>query len=227
MTTENQPTPPQGAPAEVTLSEEDLLLLGRLREYIPYEQGRWVYHLSNEEACLRIAAHVASAVAEDRKQSRLEYETLMTNCRLAGLKAYDLSAQLTAERTRREDAERRVAALREALKILYDETADYIRINHLGEVHHNKSMQMARTALTEPTAAPSGGPFKYGDKVECRSGDTLPWMQGFYFIAYAPEFDSPYIVKGDLNGHGCSYPIRCHTQCRAAQEPTAAEEGKP
>lgn len=37
--------------------------------------------------------------------------------------------------------------LRDALKTLYEETADYIRINNLGDVHHNKSMQMARDAL--------------------------------------------------------------------------------
>jgi hypothetical protein len=37
--------------------------------------------------------------------------------------------------------------LREALQRLYDETADYIRINKLGDVHHNRSMQMARDAL--------------------------------------------------------------------------------
>ena len=38
-------------------------------------------------------------------------------------------------------------ALVEALRTLYEETADYIRINHLGEVHHNRSMQLARAAL--------------------------------------------------------------------------------
>ena len=37
--------------------------------------------------------------------------------------------------------------LHTALKLLYDETADYIRINHLGDVHHNRSMQAARDAL--------------------------------------------------------------------------------
>jgi len=44
--------------------------------------------------------------------------------------------------------------IREALQRLYDETVDYIRINNLGDVHHNVSMQMARDAL----AAPSGEP---------------------------------------------------------------------
>lgn len=40
-----------------------------------------------------------------------------------------------------------IGLLREALQRLYDETADYITINHLGPVHHNRSMQMARDAL--------------------------------------------------------------------------------
>jgi Na+-transporting NADH:ubiquinone oxidoreductase subunit NqrC len=40
-----------------------------------------------------------------------------------------------------------------ALQCLYDETADYIRINNLGDIHHNRSMQMARDALT---GAPPG-----------------------------------------------------------------------
>lgn len=39
---------------------------------------------------------------------------------------------------------------RDALKCLYDETADYIRLNNLGDIHHNRSMQMARDVLNEP-----------------------------------------------------------------------------
>lgn len=38
--------------------------------------------------------------------------------------------------------------MREALKCLYEETADYIKINNLGDVHHNRSMQMAKDALS-------------------------------------------------------------------------------
>jgi len=38
-------------------------------------------------------------------------------------------------------------ALLEALKMLYIETGDYIKINQLGKVHHNRSMQLAREAL--------------------------------------------------------------------------------
>jgi len=44
--------------------------------------------------------------------------------------------------------------IREALQRLYDETADYIRINNLGDVHHNVSMQMARDALAAPAGEP-------------------------------------------------------------------------
>lgn len=34
-----------------------------------------------------------------------------------------------------------------ALKQLYEETADYITVNHLGDIHHNKSMLDARDAI--------------------------------------------------------------------------------
>jgi hypothetical protein len=37
--------------------------------------------------------------------------------------------------------------LRYALLLLYEETADYIQINHLGSVHHNQSMKRARAVL--------------------------------------------------------------------------------
>lgn len=38
-------------------------------------------------------------------------------------------------------------SLEQALRMLYEETADYIRINHLGDVHHNASMKKAHEAL--------------------------------------------------------------------------------
>jgi hypothetical protein len=41
----------------------------------------------------------------------------------------------------------RTSELERALRLLYEETADYIRTNNLGDVHHNKSMQAARDAL--------------------------------------------------------------------------------
>jgi hypothetical protein len=34
-----------------------------------------------------------------------------------------------------------------ALKMLHDETAEYTRLNNLGDPHHNRSMQMARDAI--------------------------------------------------------------------------------
>lgn len=44
--------------------------------------------------------------------------------------------------------QRRAApALHTALRCLYEETADYIQINKLGDVHHNQSMKAARDAL--------------------------------------------------------------------------------
>ena len=39
--------------------------------------------------------------------------------------------------------------LLDSLRILYEETADYIRINHLGDVHHNRSMQYARDTIAK------------------------------------------------------------------------------
>lgn len=47
-----------------------------------------------------------------------------------------------------EALEKKAEAYRLALKFLYDETADYIRTNNLGDIHHNRSMQIARDLLT-------------------------------------------------------------------------------
>ncbi len=49
------------------------------------------------------------------------------------------------------ELEKVCAVMREALQALYTEQADYIRINYLGDVHHNRSMQMARDALSTTT----------------------------------------------------------------------------
>lgn len=40
--------------------------------------------------------------------------------------------------------------VRAALQKLYDENAEYIRINNLGNIHHNQAMKDARDALNEP-----------------------------------------------------------------------------
>lgn len=37
----------------------------------------------------------------------------------------------------------------EALELLYSETADYITINQLGNIHHNQSMKLSQLALTK------------------------------------------------------------------------------
>ena len=49
----------------------------------------------------------------------------------------------------------RLAALETALRLIYEETADYIETNNLGDFHHNRSMQLARAALA---AAPKPKP---------------------------------------------------------------------
>lgn len=49
--------------------------------------------------------------------------------------------------------------LREALQRLYNETADYIRINNLGDVHHNQTMKKAEAVL---------GGVLGGEKEMCR-----------------------------------------------------------
>ena len=39
--------------------------------------------------------------------------------------------------------------LRKALQALYGDTASYITVNNLGDVHHNESMKLARAALAK------------------------------------------------------------------------------
>lgn len=51
-----------------------------------------------------------------------------------------------AERDRRAECFDELVA---ALELLYNVTAEYIRINHLGDTHHNESMQLARDALAK------------------------------------------------------------------------------
>ncbi len=59
----------------------------------------------------------------------------------------DLESRLKASHQAICVASDRIYTLEKALRLLYEETADYIRINNLGDVHHNVSMQKARDAL--------------------------------------------------------------------------------
>lgn len=43
----------------------------------------------------------------------------------------------------------RVEGLVEALKMLHDETVDYVQINNLGNPWHNQSMKLAKEALSK------------------------------------------------------------------------------
>ena len=64
----------------------------------------------------------------------------------------DLFDQLSRRELAEEKQSERERKLLEALKILHDETEDYIRINDLGDPHHNRSMQLARAAIREAEA---------------------------------------------------------------------------
>lgn len=61
----------------------------------------------------------------------------------------DKNTDISAMGKGRQKREQQSAAVREALRVLYEETASYITINNLGPVHHNRSMQMARDALAQ------------------------------------------------------------------------------
>ena len=53
----------------------------------------------------------------------------------------------TALKVKLDSAVEMAGNLQEALKMLHDETEDYIKINHLGDPHHNQSMKLAKQAL--------------------------------------------------------------------------------
>ena len=86
----------------------------------------------------------ANARAEQAKRcddiTMVAFDKLADKCDVLGV----INRQLIKHA---EAAEQRLREVEAALRCLYDETADYITINHLGPVHHNRSMQMARDAL--------------------------------------------------------------------------------
>ena len=55
--------------------------------------------------------------------------------------------QLQLALAERDKARADCAALREALRELYEDDADYIRLNHLGPVDHNHCMSQAHITL--------------------------------------------------------------------------------
>lgn len=67
--------------------------------------------------------------------------------------------------------------LREALSGLYEHTADYIRINHLGDVHHNQVMKTARAVLTEAFILQSTDVLRCAE-CDCKEGgETCNWIK--------------------------------------------------
>jgi hypothetical protein len=164
------PAPGQGAPAEVTPSEEDIAVVTSFYKQSTHSA---IGNARRKELARLIAAHVARAVAAER--ARREEAEKAHDAELHVTLGEMLTDEMRTEFGISEDrpagqcviralgglrallrtAERERDQMREALEMLYGETADYIRINNLGDVHHNRAMQLARfaLALTEPTAA--------------------------------------------------------------------------
>jgi len=107
-----------------------------LKEQLDAARERENYLVSQRDSLIVAYDH---RVAEADQLRRLLEDTRIA----ASASALECQTKLLAQAER----ERR---LREALERLYEETADYIRINNLGDVHHNGSMKMARAALASP-----------------------------------------------------------------------------
>jgi ribosome-associated translation inhibitor RaiA len=104
--------------------------LPQLRERLATAETNWSFMRKQCECAIEL---------RKQAQERLAKSEHSTSMFLADI------ALLKQERDKSEAAN---AAMRKALQGLYDETADYIRTNHLGDVHHNKSMQDVRDALS-------------------------------------------------------------------------------
>ncbi len=85
--------------------------------------------------------------------------------------------------------------LESALRGLYEDTADYIQVNDLGNVHHNQSMKDARAALNMP--------LTYGTRhgIDCEKVIHRKAGGGYF---HADDDDTPYNVDG------AKYCGRCH-----------------
>lgn len=80
---------------------------------------------------------------EDARNVALDFETRDKRVDLRE-SVYVVSAKFARQ------LERELHLAKNALKLLHDETADYIRINRLGKVHHNESMKRAALVLGIP-----------------------------------------------------------------------------
>jgi hypothetical protein len=101
---------------------------------------------------LRNPAHYHTTTGDDNEAMSLaadEIERLradVTHWREARRIALEAGDWLK-ERAERAEAER--DALRTALQLLHDNTADYVRINNLGDPYQNADMRMAKAALAK------------------------------------------------------------------------------
>lgn len=103
---------------------------------------------ARRERQLREALHRISATHDGFEPMDLSHGVCVSLARdaLADSPAHPLSEPAIAPVSAQE------MELREALQQLYSETEDYITINHLGPVHWNRSMQLARAALAASPA---------------------------------------------------------------------------
>jgi len=134
------------------------------------------------EAIMEDADCYAQTAAEDGKRPRLERECLLENLRA-------LSHPLAVEPPLLRDfAGSTEDALRMALQMLYDDTADYIQRNNLGAMN-NHAMRLAREALSRPSAP----------VVESEARFALENI-AFWAEDHLPE-DLLYSLKSMLPGH--------------------------
>lgn len=101
--------------------------------------------LRNEPIC----TNAADAISALRQQNaELRTGLLEQKVRYDEWKA-DWDDVFETVKRRAETAERERDELRAALQILHDETADYVRLNNLGDPYSNQSMRMARDAMAK------------------------------------------------------------------------------
>lgn len=108
-------------------------------------------------------------------------------------------------------------ALRLALQTLYDETADYIRLNNLGHPHQNQSMRMARDALAQPAQQPVAVPEDFYTHQRA-------WRKALVIAYQHGEFQQPDIDDKAYWLHELAAFDRAYAMLYAAPTPPAAEQ---